>query len=102
MQIFLYFLFQGYLSWINADTARIEKLDEIEGIESWNIGKISEQQMDECQKFWRIWIRDTSLPEGKINDFFVTVVKTLAEDGHKPDQIEYIRLELMNIRGEHI
>ena len=102
MQIFLYFLFQGYLSWINADTARIEKLDEIEGIESWNIGKISEQQMDECQKFWRIWIRDTSLPEGKINNFFVKVVKTLAEDGHKPDQIEYIRLELTNIRGEHI
>ena len=102
IQIFLYFLFQGYLSWINADTAQIEKLGEIEGIEGWNIDGISEEQKDECQKFWRIWIRDTSLSEAKTDEFFGIVIETLEGRRHGPVQIEYIREELEKTGENHI
>ena len=102
MQICLYFIFQEYLYRTNENAVKLDSLENIKALDTWQLKNLSKQEQEKCWQFWRIWTRHTTLSEKSQRKYLIQTFVTLEKEWHHSVPIMYIKQELNRIRGSKI
>lgn len=102
MQICLYFIFQEYLYRTNEEAVKLDSLENINALETWQFRNLSEQEKEKCWQFWWIWTKHTTLSEKSQRKYLIQTFVTWEKEWHHSVPIMYIKQELHRIRGNKI